>query len=88
MESKRALPDVFLNTNNGALLPIIPGGKGAPQTEGGADGFEMLLLVVPFALGVLFVVKGAVLPVVTLLLLDPATEVAAADKEDCFNAAA
>jgi len=48
----------------------------------------MLLLVVPFALGVLFVVEGAVLPVVTLLLLDPATEVAAADKEDCLNAAA
>ena len=48
----------------------------------------MLLLVVPFALGVLIVVEGAVLPVVTLLLLDPATEVAAADKEDCFNAAA
>ena len=41
----------------------------------------MLLLVIPFALGVLFVVEGAVLPVVTLLLLDPATEVAAADKE-------
>ncbi len=69
------------------LVPIIPGGKGAPQTEGGAVGFEVLLP--PFALGVLFTTEPpALLLVVVLMLLLATAEEAAAAEEACFRTAA